>query len=415
MITDKINFKQPKYVLPAILYPLLLISGYLIFDIFDTEPAETGNTLQTTEFLNPELPQARVDNNGGIDGKYESMVKSYGRIQDFSAVENIERNNNKDDKEAYESKYTEDDLALLDTEADRRMEELERLREMQERLRKSAEKGEAMNHDTVSLPSLDEHERIARSEQRRKEALAELDKALAEARSQGRKGLEPTPDNTDTSVYRPVTTGTVTDRNVEVNGNAVHELGDDAETGQVVKKIKTSSDYFHTLAENEPEPKLIKAIIDENIKAVDGSRVRLRLLADVEINETVVPKGSYLYATMSGFGNQRVKGSVKSILVDDELVKVSLSLYDTDGLEGLYVPGSTFRETAQDVASNAMNNTMSINNGTSGNTFSQWGMQAIQNAYQRTSNALSKAVKKNKAKLKYGTFVYLVNGREKRK
>lgn len=415
MITDKINFKQPKYVLPAILYPLLLISGYLIFDIFDTEPAETGNTLQTTEFLNPELPQARVDNNGGIDGKYESMVKSYGRIQDFSAVENIERNNNEDDKEAYESKYTEDDLALLDTEADRRMEELERLREMQERLRKSAEKGEAMNHDTVSPPSLDEHERIVRSEQRRKEALAELDKALAEARSQGRKGLEPTPDNTDTSVYRPVTTGTVTDRNVEVNGNAVHELGDDVETGQVVKKIKTSSDYFHTLAENEPEPKLIKAIIDENIKAVDGSRVRLRLLDDVEINETVVPKGSYLYATMSGFGNQRVKGSVKSILVDDELVKVSLSLYDTDGLEGLYVPGSAFRETAQDVASNAMNSTMSINNGTSGDTFSQWGMQAIQNAYQRTSNALSKAVKKNKAKLKYGTFVYLVNGREKRK
>ena len=41
MITDKINFKQPKYVLPAILYPLLLISGYLIFDIFDTEPART--------------------------------------------------------------------------------------------------------------------------------------------------------------------------------------------------------------------------------------------------------------------------------------------------------------------------------------------------------------------------------------
>lgn len=164
MITDKINFKQPKYVLPAILYPLLLISGYLIFDIFDTEPAETGNTLQTMEFLNPELPQARVDNNGGINGKYESMVKSYGRIQDFSAVENIERNNNEDDKEAYESKYTEDDLALLDTEADRRMEELERLREMQERLRKSAEKGEAMNHDTVSPPSLDEHERIARSE-----------------------------------------------------------------------------------------------------------------------------------------------------------------------------------------------------------------------------------------------------------
>lgn len=34
MITDKINFKQPKYMLPAILYPLLLITGYLVFDLF---------------------------------------------------------------------------------------------------------------------------------------------------------------------------------------------------------------------------------------------------------------------------------------------------------------------------------------------------------------------------------------------
>ena len=201
---------------------------------------------------------------------------------------------------------------------------------------------------------------------------------------------------------------------MEINEQAVNELAENAESEQVVKKVKTSSDYFNTLAENEPEPRLIKAIIDENIKAVEGSRVRLRLLDDVEIDGKVVPKGSYLYATMSGFGSQRVKGSIKSLLVEDELVKVNLSLYDTDGLEGLYVPSSSFRETTQDVASNALGSTMSINNGSTGNTFAQWGMQAIQNAYQRTSNALSKAVRKNKAKLKYGTFVYLVNGREKR-
>ena len=88
MITDKINFKQPKYMLPAILYPLLLITGYLVFDIFDTETAEKPNKLQTTEFLNPELPQAQIQNDG-IGGKYESMVKSYGKIQDYSAVENL--------------------------------------------------------------------------------------------------------------------------------------------------------------------------------------------------------------------------------------------------------------------------------------------------------------------------------------
>ena len=411
MITDRINFKQPKYVLPAILYPLLLVTGYLVMDIFDTEVAEAPSRLQTTEFLNPELPEAQMRDDG-IGGKYESMVKSYGRIQDYSAVENIERNDNETDKEEYDSKYTEEDLALLDSEAAARSEELQRLREMQERLRKSAEKGEAMLADSSDIQPLSEEERIARSEQRRKEALAELDKALAEARAQGQKGLQ---DADSTEIDSFASSGSVAiSGKVEINENAVNELAENAESEQVVKKVKTSSDYFNTLAENEPEPRLIKAIIDEDIKAVDGSRVRLRLLDDIEIDGKVVEKGTYLYATMSGFGSQRVKGSIKSLLVDDELIKVNLSLYDTDGLEGLYVPSSSFRETTQDVASNALGSTMSFNNGSTGNTFAQWGMQAIQNAYQRTSNALSKAVRKNKAKLKYGTFVYLVNGREKR-
>ena len=108
-----------------------------------------------------------------------------------------------------------------------------------------------------------------------------------------------------------------------------------------------------------------------------------------------------------------MKGSINSILVNDELVKVSLSIYDTDGLEGLYVPNSQFRETSKEVASGAVTGNLNMNTGTYGNSLSQWGMQAIQNAYQKTSNAIGKAIKKNKVKLKYGTFVYLINGREK--
>lgn len=207
--------------------------------------------------------------------------------------------------------------------------------------------------------------------------------------------------------------GTQLKGKVEINEKKVSALEDESKANDVVKRTKTSSEYFNTLSENEPEPHLIKAIIDENIKAVDGSRVRLRLLDDVEINDMVVHKGSYIYAIMSGFGSQRVKGSVNSLLVGDELVKVNLSIYDTDGLEGLYVPSSQFRETSKDVASSAMTGNVSMNNNT-GNSFTQWGMQAVQNAYTRTSNAISKAVKRNSVKLKYGSFVYLVNGREKK-
>lgn len=404
-IKNKINWREPRYMLPAILYPLLLGAGYLIFDIFDVKLAEKPSEMQTTEYLNPELPQAQL-RSGDIGSKYENMSKSYGKIQDYSAVENIDRDNNTD-MEEYDSKYSDSDLAFLDAEAARR------LQEMQDQLDASRKRGEELMNDSINAP-MSEEERIARGRERQQEALDELNKALAEARLKGQKGLEDVPAESDrtTATATASVSSTVT---VENNPDAVNVPAEDSESQTVVKARKQTSDYFNTLAENEPEPRLIKAIIDENIKAVDGSRVRLRLLDDVEINGLKLGKGSYMYATMSGFGQQRVKGNVKSLMVDDELVKVNLTLYDTDGLEGLYVPQSSFRETGKDIASGAMSSQMSLNNGSYGNTFQQWGMQAIQNAYQQTSNAITKAIRKNKASLKYGTFVYLVNSRDANK
>ena len=377
-LLEKINWRQPKYMLPAILYFPLLGASYFIFDLFHTETLEIKDkTMQTTEFLNPELPGAQIKDDG-IGSKYENMAKSWGKIQDYSAVDNIDQDESGKKKEEYESKYTQDDLDLL-TEQEQ-------------------EKAAAVE--------------IASAKAREQEALAELEKALAEARLKGQNAVQP-PAETET-------VDTVPPRATEVSGTideekrAVKAPSDDAPPNEVVRKVKTASDYFNTLAKDAREPKLIQAIIDENIKAVDGSRVRLRLLDDVEIGKYVVKRGTYLYATVSGFSSGRVKGSISSILVDDELMKVSLSIYDTDGMEGLYVPNSQFRETSKDVASSAMSGNMNMGMGSMGSSLAQWGMQAVTNAYQKTSNAISKAIKKNKVKLKYGTFVYLVNGQEKK-
>lgn len=260
---------------------------------------------------------------------------------------------------------------------------------------------------------MNEADRLAEAQQREQEAMAELNKALAQARLQGQQATTlPSEPSTPVEPQAPA----VVEGSIQVNERAVTTPSDNEEAQEVVKKSKPTSEFFNTLTENDPESNLIKAIIDEDVKAVDGSRVRLRLLDDIEINDKTLPKGTYIYAIMSGFGSQRVKGSIKSILVDDNIIKVNLSLYDTDGLEGLYVPNSQFRETTKDVASGAMSNTSSITQNTSatGNSLIQWGNQAISNAVQKTSNAIGKAIKKNSAKLKYGTFVYLVNGREKK-
>ena len=389
---SKINFRQGKYILPAILYPLILLAGYFFIDLFHTEKADIGDsTMQTTEYLNPELPQPKVSDELG--GKYENMLKSFGKIDDFTAVDNIDREDGNASREEYESKYSDDEIQTATSGTPD-----ERDRQMEEQLRRSADRAAALQQDGDYPFPLTESERLIQSQQREQALREELEAALQQLREQS---------------AAQVTGSTASETAATEPARAVSAPSEEEEA-QVVRRIRQSSDYFHTVSENDPQPDLIKAIIDEDIKAVDGSRVRLRLLDDVEIGSLYMPKGSYIYAIMGSFSTQRVKGSVKSILLYDEIIKVNLSLYDTDGLEGLYVPSSSFRETARDVASGAVGSSMSINQGSYGNSLSQWGMQAVQNAYQRTTSAVGKVIRKNTAHLKYGTFVYLVNGNQTR-
>ena len=411
-LTEKINFRQPKYMIPLVIYIPLLFCGYFVIELFNTEKADVDNSkLETTEYYNDKLPEAHIKGDG-IGDKYSNMLNDFGKIKDKSAVENIDRVND-DTKESYESQYSDAELAAMDQSSSEAQASLERLRQIQQQIKDQQEKDNPLGNDR-SRGNTEEEE----------QTLENLRKALAEARQEGvRQANGAMNDFEDASANagikaRQSIESNIKDEeieaNVTTNENAVTEIAEEAKAEEVVKKQKETSEYFNTITTNEPEHKLIKAIIDEDIKAVDGSRVRLRLLDDIDIGERTIQAGNYLYCTMSGFSQQRVKGTVKSILYNDELIKVNLSLYDTDGLEGLYVPRSSFRETSQDIASGAMSQSMNLNDGSSnGSSFGRWGMQAIQNAYQKTTNAISKNIRKNKVKVKYGTQVYLINSKEK--
>lgn len=409
MIKNKINFKQPKYIIPTIAYFGLLLVSYLFIDLFDVEIKDVeDNGLQTTEYLNAELPSANVKDD--IGNKLDNVRRSFGNISDRSAVSTIDLDyDSLRKKEEFDSRYSEEELRLLEEKA-RQDEEIKRLKALNERLSESARRGESMGSDEFDLPMTDD-EREKALAMRRSGMLKELERDLGRARADGASQMGAAAEAFDTlkNVDYVIDHDKAEDR-------AVHSLDDDAESNLVVKKADDTTGHFNTLSENTDNSNLIKAIIDEEIKAVDGSRVRLRLLDDIEIGGVTLSKGSYLFATMSGFSQQRVKGTVSSVLIGDEILKINLSIYDTtDGLEGLYVPASAFRETAKDVGSAAMQGSMNMNSGYNDNSLSQWAGQALQNAYQRTSNAISKAIKKNRVRLKYGTHVYLINGKENKR
>lgn len=404
-ITDKINFRQPKYMLPAIVYVPVLFFAFFFFRFFETETAEVGDKMETTEYFNDKLPDANLKGDG-IGDKYSNMVNNFGKIKDESAVENIERGN-EDQKEEYNSQYSDAELAAMDQQSEDAKKSMERLRQLQAQMKEQQAKDDHVSDNT-------------RYNDDDQETLESLRKALEEAKNEGKGKVgaiaqNDTETSSETKSNEHHSAEEKTAGEKTINEAAVSEIPEEAPAEEVVKKHMMTSDYFNTIATNEPEHKLIRAIVDEDIKAVDGSRVRLRLLDDIDIGERTLSKGSYLYCTLSGFGQQRIKGSIKSVLVDDELVKVSLSIYDTDGLEGLYVPKSSFTETTKDIASGAVSQNMNINDGSSTSSTGRWGMQALQNAYQKTANAISKNIRKNKVKVKYGTQVYLINSKEKRK
>ena len=128
MDIKKINFKQPKYLLPAIIYLPLLFVGYFIIDMFNVEVSDTTNKkLKTTDYLSSELPEAYTDSILG--DKMTNTENQFGRISDLSGVQNVENDNDSvNQKKDFESKYSEDEarkVRMQQAEENRKLAEMQ--------------------------------------------------------------------------------------------------------------------------------------------------------------------------------------------------------------------------------------------------------------------------------------------------
>lgn len=419
-IKDKINWKRPKYIIPAPFYPLLLYMGYAYIEIKSdfASKKEEEDKLEEVEGLNTRMP-----NSYGSDlmNKSEGVYRRFDNLKDKTAVIGIEDDlDSLTKKEEYQSQYGESYKNRLNREEQARQAELERRKNLIDR---QANGGRDQSPDEF-LGSPSQDDLFRRSRERGDKEMQEYKDQVQMMRDLGlnyQNGVKGQIDEqvgrTSNGENKSGSTGLVPDLTPQTESEdpagrkSVKSLGSDSKEHTVFKKVPYKNPNFNTIGENKKQSSVIKAIIDENIKAVDGSRVRLRLLDDIEVSDVTIKKGSYLYCTMSGFGSQRVHGTVESVMVGDELYRISLTLYDTDGIEGLYVPESQFRETSKEVGSQALSQDMDVtSNMNTGTNIAQWTTSAIKQAYQGISNAISKHIKKNKAHLKYGTQVLLLNG-----
>jgi conjugative transposon TraM protein len=139
--------------------------------------------------------------------------------------------------------------------------------------------------------------------------------------------------------------------------------GSDAKRGQVyaVTEVKKENNItvlsegktggnggFFALEENSetPEQNAIQASVHENQTIVTGSTVKLRLLNDIVVNGTVIPKDNFVFgkALLEG---ERLTIKIASIRYRNSLYPVELAVFDLDGMDGIRIPGAITRDVAK--------------------------------------------------------------------
>lgn len=394
----KINFKQPRYMLPLILLPFLCLFFYAWKSSFGKEAPvqQKGNTLQEN------VADVSEDvKNKGLEDKLDAYRKQYKDADGYTAVGEIGEEQTNTQK--VPDLYNQFEKRMLDS-IDREMK------------RKYGTTGPSTRGPHGSFPDASPKQRPVKSYDPDRDLAIALSKLKQQPQagnaSSGAGQTDPM------KIFREQMSlidsmGKANDPDYKAGqarekamALAQKELKNHKKLN--VSKTSASAAVFNTISAGSEES-FIRAIVDQDITGYAGSRLRIRLLDDMSAGKFLVKKGTYLYAQITGLTGQRVILSVSSVFQENHILPVRLDVYDNDGLPGLYVPASAFREFSQALGSDASQG-MTIQQQAENNN--QLVMSMVQKMFQSTTTAVSKLIRSNKAKLKYNTQVYLIDPEE---
>ncbi len=132
----------------------------------------------------------------------------------------------------------------------------------------------------------------------------------------------------------------------------------------------------------------------------DGQTVRLRLLEPMAVDERIIPKGSIIVGATKIQG-ERLCITVTSIENGKMIIPVELSVYDTDGQEGIFIPNSMEVSAAKEVAAN-MGGSMGSSINISSDAKAQLASDIGKGLIQGTSQYVAKKMRTVKVHLKAG-------------
>ncbi|MTH15922.1 conjugative transposon protein TraM [Flavobacterium sp. LC2016-01] len=171
--------------------------------------------------------------------------------------------------------------------------------------------------------------------------------------------------------------------------------------------LKTNT--FYSLDGEQPSEVVqnsIEAVIHQTQTIINGSVVKLRLLHDIFLQGTAVPKNTFLYGTAALKG-ERLEVKISNIQFNNSIFPVELAVYDIDGIDGIYIPGAISRDVAKASADRSIQ-TLGLTG-----VSDSWGAQAAGMGIEAAKSLMSKKVKLIKVVVKAGYQVLLYDEKQK--
>ena len=171
--------------------------------------------------------------------------------------------------------------------------------------------------------------------------------------------------------------------------------------------VKERNYIFHTAigAASQMDRNTISACVHNNQAVMDGQTVRFRLLEPISVSDREIPRNALVVGTAKVQG-ERLAIAISSLEYQGNIIPVELSVYDTDGQAGIFIPGSMERSAAKEIVAG-----MGTSAGSSMNFSTDAGAQLAadlgKGLIQGTSQYFAKKMRTVKVHLKAGYKVLL--------
>jgi len=124
------------------------------------------------------------------------------------------------------------------------------------------------------------------------------------------------------------------------------------DTGKSKKDVENKFFGVEDDADSE-EQNTVEAVVHQTQTLVNGAVVKMRLLNDIYVNGSSIPKGNFVFG-IAKLNDERLEININSIRNNNSLFPVKLEVYDMDGLPGIYIPGAISRDVVKQTTDNGL-------------------------------------------------------------